>query len=251
MKLSEMSTADANAYNAHKASRKMTNKHKDIDKQVKVWQLHVLNIDSEQIDNAPIQDFYNETYSLIIAMGFSRRKANTNRELINWVAEAYSLYLARNAVQDILSQLEEEVGGNISDSELSITDIIKDGIEKDSEWNTRLYKWGADLNGSLIALWLGGVMGGKITATAFNKLVEKFTNHAELIMKNESARVYATNQYRKYKSDGVTHVVWEAQTGACKLCMPLDGKRMTLREADGKIPMHPYCRCVIIPVKED
>ncbi|ARQ94559.1 head morphogenesis [Weissella phage PWc] len=251
MKVSDMNKADKNAYKAHKASRKMTNKNKELNKEIKVWQLNLVEIDEDKLDNPASREFYNATYAIIVSMKFSRRNAVTYRELINWLAETYSLYLARNAVSDIMDQLTEEVGGDLRDSEMTITDLIKDGVEMDSEWNTRIYKWGAELNGSLISLWLGGVLGGKLSATAFNKILDKFTNHTELIMKNESARVYAINQWRKFDKDGVKRVKWIAQTDACKICMPRDGHEYTLREVDGLIPVHPYCRCIIVPIKED
>ena len=50
------------------------------------------------------------------------------------------------------------------------------------------------------------------------------------------------------KELGYTKVMWVANTAACRICEPHDGKKYTLNEADGIIPVHPNCLCSWVAV---
>lgn len=79
------------------------------------------------------------------------------------------------------------------------------------------------------------------------------SNRAQSIARNEVVRAHAEGQLDAMERMGITHVgaavEWDT-TGdekVCKLCKPLDGIVLTVKEARGMLPRHPGCRCAWIP----
>jgi SPP1 gp7 family putative phage head morphogenesis protein len=75
------------------------------------------------------------------------------------------------------------------------------------------------------------------------------------ITRTELVRAHAEGQLDALESLGVEEVAalveWRTtgDSRVCEKCKPLDGKRLTLKEARGKLPVHPQCRCAWSPVK--
>src|SRR5690625_105895 len=76
---------------------------------------------------------------------------------------------------------------------------------------------------------------------------------AEMIARTETIRAHhqgMIQEYRNYGLQGV-HVQAELQTAGddrvCWECSALQGKVYTLKEAENLIPVHPLCRCIVLP----
>ena len=78
---------------------------------------------------------------------------------------------------------------------------------------------------------------------------------AEMIARTEIVRAYHQAKIQEYKDwgvEGVTVIAEWSTAGddrVCSVCASYDGQRFTLEEIEFKIPVHPLCRCTIIPVE--
>lgn len=81
-------------------------------------------------------------------------------------------------------------------------------------------------------------------------------HRADLLARTEVIRAHHLGAIQTYRQFGVVgvRVVVEWNTAGddrvCELCAPLEGKTFTLDEIEFKIPLHPQCRCGVIPVIE-
>lgn len=79
-------------------------------------------------------------------------------------------------------------------------------------------------------------------------------HRATLLARTEVIRAHHLASIQTYRNFGIegVKVVAEWNTAGddrvCELCSPLDGKVFTLDEVEGKIPVHPQCRCGVLPV---
>ena len=103
-------------------------------------------------------------------------------------------------------------------------------------------------------------------ATA-KQIREKFSgfskSRALMISRTESAKVYTTGSLETYKDNGVEYKEWYTNLDGrtCDVCGPLHGAQAKINADypdDGRYfgsqpgpPMHPNCRCVILPVIDD
>ena len=77
---------------------------------------------------------------------------------------------------------------------------------------------------------------------------------AQLIARTELIRAHHLATIREYRNWGLSNVKvkaeWETmQDGrVCPECMSMDGKVFSLDEIEGKIPLHPGCRCFAEPL---
>jgi len=82
-------------------------------------------------------------------------------------------------------------------------------------------------------------------------------NRSTVLARTEIIRAHhlaAVQEYRNYGIEGVkvdAEWVTAGDERVCELCSPLDGKIFTLDEIEGKIPVHPQCRCAAVPVVID
>jgi SPP1 gp7 family putative phage head morphogenesis protein len=91
-------------------------------------------------------------------------------------------------------------------------------------------------------------------ARELNKNIEGIgKRRAILIARTEIIRAHAEGQLDAFERLGVTELgvmgEWDtAHDGrVCKLCEPLQGVVLTVKELRGIIPRHPECRCSIVP----
>ena len=79
---------------------------------------------------------------------------------------------------------------------------------------------------------------------------------AEILARTETIRAHHLAMVQEYKrwGDFDVKVLAELSTAkddrVCEICESLEGQVFTLEEAEGLIPVHPQCRCVILPVFE-
>lgn len=76
-------------------------------------------------------------------------------------------------------------------------------------------------------------------------------NSATRIARTEIVRAFNEGALDAYEKMGVEEigiaVEWTTATGACPLCQPMDGVVLRVKDARGKLPRHPNCRCAIVP----
>lgn len=92
-------------------------------------------------------------------------------------------------------------------------------------------------------------------AIAIADRVEKIGIHrATVLARTEVIRAHHMASIQTYRNFGIENVQVEAEwitagdSRVCELCAPLEGKRFKLDEIEGKIPVHPQCRCAAIPI---
>lgn len=79
-------------------------------------------------------------------------------------------------------------------------------------------------------------------------------HRATVLARTEVIRAHHMASIQAYRNFEVENVKVEAEwltAGdelVCELCDPLQGKKFTLDEIEGKIPVHPQCRCAALPV---
>jgi len=91
---------------------------------------------------------------------------------------------------------------------------------------------------------------GKSVQEAARDLAAETTqgrNATERLIRTETARVYNKAEEKLYKDVGVEEVEVLVEHDACDDCKALEGKKFKITEAP-KLPLHPNCRCDMIPV---
>lgn len=77
---------------------------------------------------------------------------------------------------------------------------------------------------------------------------------ARLIARTETIRAHADATLGSYREAGITGVNLKAEFSTardnrvCPVCAAMEGRKFTLKQAEGVIPIHPNCRCAWIPV---
>lgn len=77
---------------------------------------------------------------------------------------------------------------------------------------------------------------------------------AEIMARTEIIRAYhqaGMMEYKQWVVDGlqvVAEFVTAGDEGVCPICAALEGNIYSLEEAENLIPVHPQCRCVVVPV---
>lgn len=95
-----------------------------------------------------------------------------------------------------------------------------------------------------------------LTAAQVNKAVMRYTNKThrmrmENIARTETARAQNIGYVQGLEEVGVKEAELSAAAGACDECLALDKTRYPISEAEGVIPVHPRCRCAMLPVIDD
>ncbi|OLT47774.1 hypothetical protein BJF87_21400 [Gordonia sp. CNJ-863] len=96
---------------------------------------------------------------------------------------------------------------------------------------------------------------GETTSQAIERIQRTINNpvRAEMIAQTESVNAWSQGQLGYAQETGAKSKVWEALAGACKICAPLDGKKVALDEdfvlGNGSVrsvpSAHPRCRCSV------
>jgi len=97
-------------------------------------------------------------------------------------------------------------------------------------------------------------------ARRLNDRVDNVGIHrGRLIARTETNRAHNEAGLNRYEDmgdriDGVSVVAEHTTAGdsrVCPICLGLAGKRYKLKEARGRIPVHPNCRCTFVPIQKD
>ena len=74
-------------------------------------------------------------------------------------------------------------------------------------------------------------------------------NAADRLIRTESSKFYNQAAVDSYKAAGITQVEFLAEDDACEeFCQPNDGKIFQLGDSSNVPPLHPNCRCTVLPV---
>lgn len=90
----------------------------------------------------------------------------------------------------------------------------------------------------------------------YTKELRKVTDftiyEAKRIARTESARVSNEGNKTAMKEYGVTRVEWNSalEKRTCERCAALHGKKFKMGQ-EPPLPLHPHCRCVLVPVLEE
>lgn len=150
------------------------------------------------------------------------------------------------------------------DSKREFTRISRDGARQliNSIWcadgktfSQRVWENVEDLINTLNDGLIDCVITGKKTSQLKKALRERFGvsyNRADTIVRTEMSHIQNTAAQQRYKDYGIREVeVWaDKDERLCDECGKLHQKRYGINEPS-PVPVHPRCRCSVIPVVED
>ena len=137
---------------------------------------------------------------------------------------------------------------------------IVTGSYTDATFSDRIWGNNESLKHNLDTLLTQAIIGGKHPNVLARQLQKQFGTsqyEARRLMRTESSRIQGQIAVDSYKESGIEEYEWVAEPTACEICKPLDGKRWKVNGAETgnkehpMFPMHPNCRCAIIPVVDD
>jgi len=102
-----------------------------------------------------------------------------------------------------------------------------------------------------------GLMAGKTKEQIAVDIVDRVDKigltRAKTLVETEIARAHSEGVLDSLETLGVTrigvNVEWVTSNTPCELCSVLDSVILTIQQARGMFPRHPYCRCVPIPTR--
>jgi len=75
------------------------------------------------------------------------------------------------------------------------------------------------------------------------------TDRADLIIRTEMAFAYNAALLAELRDQGVLHVRWICRMdNSCEDCVERHKNIYPLDDVIGDLPMHPRCRCTVVPV---
>lgn len=122
-------------------------------------------------------------------------------------------------------------------------------------WSARVWKNTEKLAETLNEELIHCVATGKKTTQLKDALIQRFNvsySQADTLARTELAHIQTTAAQKRYKDSGITKVqLWaDADERRCPKCGKLHKKIYNINE-QMPVPVHPRCRCVMIPVIED
>lgn len=70
---------------------------------------------------------------------------------------------------------------------------------------------------------------------------------AERLFRTETSRFFSEAAHDSYKQAGLKNFEFLAEASACEVCSSLDGRVYDI-DAGTPVPVHPNCRCTILPI---
>ena len=202
----------------------------------------------------PDNELTNMVNQQALKNGVSVKSPANNDELITYAAYVSATTIALGLIDHVSNKLKKDskliinktssmyhVKADVSDNAIKkLVDGKIDGIN----WSDRIWS-----NQDALKSDINRVMKQSLLAhtnpVSQTKLIRDRYNVSEMqarrLVRTESARVMAQQGIDNAKELGYTKVMWVANTAACRICMPHDGKKYTLRNAEGMIPVHPNC----------
>lgn len=185
--------------------------------------------------------------------GIKKKLVANNDDLIMYAAYIVASIAAIKAIGSVTVALSEEsvnmaklgkkmyeVKGE-ADAD-GLLDISFDSVH----WSDRIWSNMDALRADLIKIMKQALLTHQNPITQTKYIRDKFDvarYQAERILRTESSRIMAEQGIVNARKAGFGKVVWVANTAACRICKSKDGNEYTLKEAEGKLPAHPNCRC--------
>lgn len=113
-----------------------------------------------------------------------------------------------------------------------------------------------DITSSQNSAIVTSIREGMLSGEGIPDMVARITKTAGIpktravkIARTEVIRACDSGCRTRYDQYGVERVRWVSAHGArvCEICAALDGQEFALKDAPS-IPVHPYCRCTLVPV---
>jgi len=130
---------------------------------------------------------------------------------------------------------------------LSIDDIarrVKPAVGLNERQAKALYKWQGELEAQ-------GMSTNDVQEKVGEYKAKQLKYRAEMIARTETAQAFCEGELSQYADSDVQYVEFLASGDACPICRALDGKRYSVGDATGRIPVHPNCRCDWVPVVDE
>lgn len=152
------------------------------------------------------------------------------------------------------------LGMSLSSFDAKRMNEVVSGSYSDASFSQRIWGNNESLKRNLDTLLTQSIIGGKHPDVLARQLQKQFgasQYEARRLMRTESSRIQGKIAMDAYKEGGVEEYEWVAEPTACEVCAPLDGKRWKVNGAavgsreHPLFPMHPNCRCAVIPVVDE
>lgn len=138
----------------------------------------------------------------------------------------------------------EDLKGTTDAMNQQLSRVLSEGMAQGQNPNTIARLLNKTISGSGGTLELTDTLGRFIPAQRRAKIIAR----TEIIRAHHQATI---QEYRNFAVAGV-RVIAEFRTAGddrvCAQCEALEGETFTLKEADTIIPLHPQCRCIMIPI---
>lgn len=136
-----------------------------------------------------------------------------------------------------------------------------DGLVVDNHANTtfmdRWYNQGQDIGVDLDKVIRSAIIGGKHPMDFVDRIAKRFKVaawEAQRLLITETAFVQTKVQQSSFRRAGFEEGMLIAESNACSICLSLSGKPFKLadlKSGSNAPPLHPNCRCSIVPVMDD
>lgn len=122
-------------------------------------------------------------------------------------------------------------------------------------WSQRLWENSAYLKQTLEEGLIQCVATGKSPEYLKQMLMERFNvsyNRADVLARTELAHIQTQAAQQRYRDYGIQQVelLVEPDAKTCPICEKLSGKRYSINDKM-PVPLHPRCRCCMVPVVDD
>ena len=122
-------------------------------------------------------------------------------------------------------------------------------------WSQRIWENTAYLQQTLEEGLIQCVATGKPSSFLRKMLMERFNvsfNRADVLARTELAHIQTQAAQQRYRDYGIQEVelLVEPDARTCPICEKLSGKRYSINDRM-PVPLHPRCRCAMVPVVDD
>lgn len=98
----------------------------------------------------------------------------------------------------------------------------------------------------------GLIVAGKHPSDVKKQLMKDYGvgwNESDRLVRTESSRAYNKAAMDSYTTAGIDQCEYLAEADCCDICAHYKGKKFPIREFP-ELPMHPNCRCTVVPIVE-
>ena len=164
------------------------------------------------------------------------------KEILSFISEdSFDMVKAQNVI--------EEAAGKLSQSQVTdLKSVLEDGFKKE----IGIREMAMNVDKKVKPKDLYRMKAGKIVRSdGIPVLARSAEMRSIAIVRSEVTRVANAGAINQFKKGGVTKIRWVASYGArtCPTCDSLNGRIFDINEHPD-IPVHPMCRCTVVPVRE-